>query len=81
MQATFVQLLGERRKWQPNPVFLPGKSHEQRSLVGYSPWGHKSRALLSNEITATTIVLRMQRCVRHITHSEMTQIPFGKCRY
>ena len=30
-----------RRKWQPAPVFLPGKSHEQRPLVGYSPWGHK----------------------------------------
>ena len=30
-----------RRKWQPTPVFLPGKSHRQRSLVGYSPWGHK----------------------------------------
>jgi len=30
-----------RRKWQHTPVFLPGKSHEQRSLVGYSPWGHK----------------------------------------
>ena len=30
-----------RRKWQPTPVFLPGKSHEQRNLVGYSPWGHK----------------------------------------
>ena len=30
-----------RRKCQPTPVFLPGKSHEQRSLVGYSPWGHK----------------------------------------
>ena len=28
-------------KWQPTPVFLPGKSHEQRSLMGYSPWGHK----------------------------------------
>ena len=27
------------RKWQPTPVFLPGKFHEQRSLVGYSPWG------------------------------------------
>ena len=26
-------------KWQPTPVFLPGKSHGQRSLVGYSPWG------------------------------------------
>ena len=30
-----------RRKWQPTPVFLPGKSHEQRSLVGYSPWSCK----------------------------------------
>ena len=28
-------------KWQPTPVFLPGESHGQRSLVGYSPWGHK----------------------------------------
>ena len=26
---------------QPTPVFLPGKSHGQRSLVGYSPWGRK----------------------------------------
>ena len=26
---------------QPTPVFLTGKLHEQRSLVGYSPWGHK----------------------------------------
>ena len=30
-----------RKKWQPTPVFLPGKSQGQRSLVGYSPWGHK----------------------------------------
>ena len=30
-----------RKKWQPIPVFLPGKSHEQRSLGGYSSWGHK----------------------------------------
>ena len=30
-----------RRKWQPTPVFLPGKSHGQRNLTGYSPWGHK----------------------------------------
>ena len=34
-----------RRKWQPTPVFLPGKSHAQRSLVGYSPWGRKSQTL------------------------------------
>ena len=30
-----------RREWQPTPVLLPGKSHGQRSLVGYSPWGRK----------------------------------------
>ena len=30
-----------RRKWQPTPGLLPGQSHGQRSLVGYSPWGHK----------------------------------------
>ena len=30
-----------RRAWQPIPVFLPGESHGQRSLVGYSPQGCK----------------------------------------
>ena len=30
-----------RGAWHPNPVFLPGKSHGQRSLVGYGPWGCK----------------------------------------
>ena len=30
-----------RRKWQPTPVFLPKKSHGQRSMGGYSPWGCK----------------------------------------
>ena len=29
------------REWQPTPVFLPGKFHKQRNLVGYSPWGCK----------------------------------------
>ena len=30
-----------RRERQPTPVFLPGEFRGQRSLVGYSPWGHK----------------------------------------
>ena len=30
-----------RRPWQPTPIFLPGESHGQRSLAGYSPWGGK----------------------------------------
>ena len=30
-----------RKKWQPTSVLLPGESHGQGSLVGYSPWGGK----------------------------------------
>ena len=36
-----VRKIPWRRKWQPTPVVLHWKSHGQRSLVGYSPWGHK----------------------------------------
>ena len=32
-----------RRKWQPTPVFLPGKSQGQKNLDSYSPWYHKSQ--------------------------------------
>ena len=38
---SWVHKIPWRRKWQPTPVFLPGKSHGQRSLAGYSPWGPK----------------------------------------
>ena len=45
MEETQVQSLGLEdpleKEWQPTPVFLPGKSHGQRSLVGYSPCGRK----------------------------------------
>jgi len=37
ISTLFYQVL----KWQPIPVFLPGKFYGQRSLVGYSPWGHE----------------------------------------
>ena len=40
-QTERLKGLGWRRKWQPTAVFLLGKSHEQRSLLGYSPWGPK----------------------------------------
>ena len=53
VQETWVRSLGredplERRKWQPTPVFLPGKFHGQKSLVGSSPWGHKNQTQLSD---------------------------------
>ena len=37
----WVRKIPWRRKRQPTPVFLPGKSQGQRSLVGYGPWGCK----------------------------------------
>ena len=40
MQGTQVPSLG-REGMHPTPVFLPGESHGQKSLVGYSPWGRK----------------------------------------
>ena len=43
-----------RRKWQPTPVLLPGKSHELRSLVGYSPRGYKGQTRLSNQVNTYT---------------------------
>jgi len=42
------------RKWQATPVFLPGKFHGQRILVGYSPWGRE--ALVMTE--------RVHRCMK-----------------
>ena len=37
----WVRKIPWRRAGHPTPVFLPGESHGQRSLAGYSPWGHK----------------------------------------
>ena len=45
VQETRAQSLSRkipwRRVWQPTPIFMPGESHGQKSLVGYSPWGCK----------------------------------------
>ena len=38
----WVQKIPRRREQQLTPVFLPGEFHGQKSLVGYSPWGHKA---------------------------------------
>ena len=44
----WVRKIPWRRKWQLTPVFLPGESHGQRSLLGYRPWGCKERTYLSD---------------------------------
>ena len=41
IQVTIHGKISWRREWLPTPVFLPEEFHEQRSLVGYSPWDRK----------------------------------------
>ena len=49
-----------RRKWQPTPVSLPGKSHGQRSLVGCSPWGLKEPGT-NEQLTLTYLPVFLPR--------------------
>ena len=44
-----------RRKWQPTPVFLPGKNHGWRSLAGSSPWGHRESETAERECTEESV--------------------------
>ena len=50
----WVRKISWRRAWQLTPVFLPGESHGQRSLAGYSTWGRKE-----SDMTEVTLA-RMQ---------------------
>ena len=52
------------RKWQPTPIFLPGKFHGQRSLVGYSSWG--SKELDMTEWLDTYIYVFLKAIVFHL---------------
>ena len=55
---TWVGKIPWRRKWQPTPVFLPGKFPGHRSLVVYSPWGCRVR---HNWVTEHSVTLSMKR--------------------
>ena len=56
-----VGSLGWEDPLEEDLIFLPGESHEQRSLAGYSPWGHKelytTEHTLSSILSMTTVVL------------------------
>ena len=49
----WVRKIPWRRKWQPTPVFFPGKFKRQGSLVNYSSWDHKELGTQSQVHTAT----------------------------
>ena len=71
-QETWVQsLVGKipwRRKWQPTPVFLPGESPGQRSLAGYSSWGHTEWDMTEQ------LTLSMLKCVHVLTEVFLTDV-------
>ena len=62
-----VRKIPWKRAWQPAPVFLPGESHGQRSLVGYSPWGRTE--------SETTEVAQQQQCGRQDFDPWVGKIP------
>ena len=70
----WVRKIPWSRKWQSTPVFLPGESHGQRSLVGYSPWGHKSQTWLS---TQSDIVLYLSLSHWGLIPSDQTENQVG----
>ena len=55
--SPWVQKIPWRRKWQPTPLFLPGKSQGQRNLMGYSPWRQKELDMTEQLNTHTHHVL------------------------
>ena len=59
VQKPQVPSLGQedtlRREWLPTPVFLPGESHGQRSLGGYSSWGRKRKESDTTERPTPTV--------------------------
>ena len=66
----WVRKIPWRREWQPTPAFLPGESHGQRILAGYSPWGHKESD--TTEVTA-------KYCIWVIKRKHFVTIPFPPC--
>ena len=62
---SWVRKIPWRRKWQPTPVFLPRKSHWQRILAGYSPWGHKE--LDTTEQLTVSLILSVSQWLLSLT--------------
>jgi len=56
-----------RRIWLLIPVVLPGEFHGQRSLVGYSPWGHKELDMTERIILLLFFIVITQRRKYHIS--------------
>jgi len=75
-------------EWQPTPIFLPGKSHGQRSLMGYSLWGRRVGDDWSDLAHMCTLIKRLNRGImksgmrRKKTEEDVQRAPpreMGRC--
>ena len=57
-KTEITHAVSDNGKWQPTPVFLPGEFYGQRSLVGYSPWGHKELDTTESERSSCGVHIR-----------------------
>ena len=76
MQETRVQSLGHEDplKIPLTSVFLPGESCWHRSLVGYSPWGHKESDMTEQLNTHTHMIFIVVFCCQYILNSLRSEI-------
>ena len=69
-----------RREWLPTPVFLPGKSHGQRSPVDYSPWGYKELDTIEHVLTHHSLKAKKRWSNQYSGHLIYIFPPLGSLR-
>ena len=77
-KETEVSSRAQAWKWQATPVLLPVKSHGWRSLVGYSPWGSKNQAWLSDFTSLSLSLLRLSCHFSCIHSSFIHHVSFSR---
>ena len=73
---TWLEKISWRRKWQAIPIFLPGKSHGRRSLVGYRPWDHKRDG--HDLVTKQQLLSRLSYFLLLLEITEIDNLYFSK---
>ena len=67
-----------RRVWQPTPVFLPGESHGQKCLVGYSPWAQSATNEATGHTCTQSMFIMEKKKFSYMRPLALCKIPQGK---
>ena len=73
---SWARKIAWRRAWQFTPVFLPGESHGQRNLAGYSPWGHRESD--TTEWAHRTCIIVLSFMSLQVTSRDFSSGPMAK---